>query len=169
MRGLICYSSETGNTKKLANGIYEGLSNLEIKFDIKAISEVTSIDEYEFLLIGYWVDKGTANKEALEFMQRVKGKKVGLFATLGAYADSDHAWKSLVNGTDLVKENNEVIGRFICQGKVSEKLIAMFRNLPDTHTHRVTKEKEKRYEIASKHPSRADIESAIELFRERLV
>ena len=96
MNILITYSSKTGNTKKLAEGIYEGLAT-----DNKTIlpmSEVTSLEEYDTILVGYWVDKGAPNEESKKFLEAIKGKTVGLFATLGFWADSEHAWKSICNG-----------------------------------------------------------------------
>ncbi len=166
MNILITYSSKTGNTKKLAEGIYEGLS-IENK-TILPMNEVQSLEEYDIVLGGYWVDKSGPNEEAKKFLSTIKGKKVGLFATLAYWPDTEHAWQSLVNGENLVKEDNTVIAKYICQGKLDERVIAMFEKLPEDNPHSVTPEKRLRYEIAKKHPSKADIESAAELFEERL-
>lgn len=166
MKTLITYSSKTGNTKKLAEGIYEG-----IQFEDKVIlpiKDVTSIEEYDVILVGYWVDKSGPNEEAKNFLSTIKGKKVGIFATLGYWPDTEHAWTSLKNGEALVQENNKVIGKFICQGKLDEKIIAMFEKLPADNPHAITEEKRKRYEIAKNHPSKVDILSAVEMFQERL-
>lgn len=167
MNILITYSSKTGNTKKLAEGILEGLESE--KKTILPMKEVSSIEEYDIVLAGYWVDKGGPNEEAKKFLGTIEGKKVGLFATLGYWADSEHAWNSLRNGEEIVKEKNEVFARFICQGALNEKIIAMFEKLPADNPHAVTEEKRKRYAIAKNHPSKADILSAAELFNERIV
>lgn len=167
MKVLITYSSKTGNTKKLAEGIYDGL--LAENKTILPMSEVNRIDEYDIILAGYWVDRAAPNEESKQFLATIKGKKVGIFATLGYWADSEHAWKSLTNGEALVSEDNKIIGKFICQGKLDEKIIAMFEKLPADNPHAVTPEKRKRYEVAKNHPSNVDILSAVELFNERLV
>lgn len=166
MKTLITYSSKTGNTKKLAEGIYQGLS-IENK-SILPINEVESVEEYDIILVGYWVDKSGPNEEAKKFLSMIKGKKVGIFATLAYWPDTEHAWQSLVNGENLVKEDNTVIAKYICQGKLDEKIIAMFEKLPADNPHCVTPEKRLRYEISNNHPSKADILSAAELFEERL-
>lgn len=166
MKVLVTYSSLTGNTKKLAEGIFESLEN--VNKDIKCIKDIQSIEEYDVVIVGYWVDKGGPNKEAEEFMKTLENKTVGIFATLGFWADSDHAFNSLKKGEELVKENNKILAKFICQGKLSEKIIEQFKKFPKGNPHAITPEKLRRYEIAKNHPSKADIESAGELFNERL-
>ena len=150
MKVLVTYSSKTGNTKTLAEGIYEGLP-MENK-TILPMNEVKSLEDYDVILAGYWVDKSGPNEEAKNFLTTIQGKKVGLFATLAYWPDTEHA----------------VIAKYICQGKLSEKIIAMFEKLPADNPHAVNEEKRKRYEVAKRHPSKADILSAAELFSERL-
>lgn len=166
MNVLITYSSLTGNTKKVADGICKGLQ--EFKPTILPIKEVSSVDEYDAILVGYWVDKGGPNKEAAEFLSSIKNKKVGIFATLGAYPDSEHGYKSLAAGEELVKEENEVIGKFICQGPVDPKILEMFRNLPSDNPHALTQAAKRRHKIAALHPNETDIMAAADLFLERL-
>lgn len=166
MKVLVAYSSLTGNTKKLAEGIFQGLEDVEK--EIKSIGETDSTDGYDVVIAGYWVDKGGPNKEAEEFLKGLRNKVVGIFATLGFWSDSDHAYHSLKRGEECVQENNKILAKYICQGKLSEKIIGQFKKLPEGNPHAVTPEKLRRYEIAKNHPSNADIQSAAELFHERL-
>ena len=166
MKLLITYSSKTGNTKKLAEGLYNNLPFKEM--DIMPITDVRNIDEYDTVLVGYWVDRAFPNKEAKIFMEQISGKRVGIFATLGAYPDSQHAWDSLVNGENIVKENNTVIGKFICQGKIDLRIVEMFKNLPNGKGHELTPERLKKYSIAEKHPNEIDILAAVDLFKDRI-
>ena len=163
MKILLTYSSKTGNTKKVA----EGLNQIMPKdiTDFMTVNKVESIDKYDCIFVGYWVDKALPNDEAKVFMESIKNKKVGVFATLGAYPDSHHGRESLENGVNILKSNhNEVISEFICQGKIDERLVEMFKSFPEGHPHYVTEEKLKRYEIAAKHPDDNDIERAKEIF-----
>ncbi len=166
MKILVTYSSLTGNTKKLAEGIYEGLGEKDKV--ICPMSEVTDMSEYDIVLAGYWVDKGGANKEAAEFLSHIEGKKVGVFATLAFWPDSEHAYKSILAGEHLVNEKNHVIGKYICQGKIDNKMVEMFEKMGEDSPHKPTPEKRKRYEISANHPSKADIAVAAEMFRERI-
>lgn len=166
MKILVTYSSKTGNTKKLAEGIFEGLGEMEK--DIAPMSEVKSLEKYDIILAGYWVDKGGPNEEASAFLKQITGKKLGIFATLAFWPDSEHAFSSIQAGEALVKENNHVIGKFICQGKIDPRMIEMFEKMPKDNPHYPTEEKRRRYEISANHPSQADIACAAELFRERI-
>lgn len=166
MRILVTYSSKTGNTKKLAQGIFEGLGDKE-KI-ILPMSEVTDMSAYDIVLAGYWVDKGGPNQEAAEFLKKIEGKKVGIFATLAFWPDSEHGFHSILAGEKLVSEKNHVIGKYVCQGKLDEKMIEMFEKMPEGNPHRPTPEKRKRYVISANHPSAADIAVAAEMFRERI-
>jgi flavodoxin len=168
MKVLVTYSTLTGNTQKLAEGIYAGITTEEKV--IKPMKEVSAaeLDSSEIVLIGYWVDKGGPNKEAQEFLKGLEGKKVGLFATLGYWPDTEHGWNSLMKGEELVKIKNKVIARYVCQGKLGDDMIAMFSKLPADNPHALTEEKLRRYEVAKKHPSAADIAHAVEVFEERI-
>ena len=167
MKILITYSSKTGNTKRLAEGIYNNL-NIE-GVTICPIAQVEGLESYDTVLVGYWVDKGGPNEEAAKFMSTLSGKRVGIFATLGAYPDSQHGWDSLLRGEDLVKEKNEVLGKYICQGAVDEKLIEVFKKFGKDNPHAITPAKLKRYAIAKQHPNKAEMEAAAILFKERIL
>lgn len=166
MNILVTYSSKTGNTKKLAEGIFEALP--ADQKTILPMQEAGDLKTYDIVLTGYWVDKGGPNEEAKAFLEQLEGKKTGLFATLAFWPDSGHAWNSLVAGEKLVKEKNTVIGKYICQGRLDEKVIEMFEKFPEGNPHKPTPEKRKRYKIAENHPSKADIAAAAELFCERV-
>lgn len=77
---LVTYSSKTGNTEKVAKAIHEVLAE---RAEIQKLPDVNS-EHYDTVVLGYWVDKGTANAEALEFMKTLADKKIVLFGTLGA-------------------------------------------------------------------------------------
>lgn len=166
MRLLITYSSRTGNTQKLAEGIYNCMYGIET--DIKAISEVKEIDKYTHILVGYWVDSGKPNTEAAEFMSTLRNKKVGIFATLGTYPDSNDAWTSIVKGEDMIKNDNIVIGKYICQGAIDAEVLDTFKPFKSTNEEYLKQVKLKQYEISKLHPNEADILSAAKMFKERL-
>lgn len=167
MKILVTYSSKTGNTKRLAEGIFEGLGDMDKT--ILPMSEVESLEIYDMVLAGYWVDKGSVNAEAAEFLRSIEGKKVGIFATLAFWPDSEHGENSIRAGEALVKEKNHVIGRYICQGSIDPHMRELFKKMPEDNPHYPSPEKEKRYKIAAGHPSAADIACAAERFRERIV
>lgn len=160
MKILVTYSSWTGNTKKVAYAIHE-----EIGGDILPMSEVKSFEDYDFLALGFFVDKGFANDEAKEFMTKINNKKVGIFATLGAEPNSEHASNTLQEVKEFLEDNkNQVTNQFICQGAVDPKLIQKMRDMAakqgDKAIHPITLEREQRWKEAAKHPDDNDLKNA---------
>lgn len=156
MKSLVVYSSRTGNTQKVARTIYDALPEPK---DIFSAKEAPDPSGYDFLALGFWVDKGMVNAGSARYMETVKDKKIGLFGTLGAYPDSDQARQCLKNARALVKDN-EILGEFLCQGKVDPALIKM---MDDPH-HSMTPERRARLEEAAKHPDEKDLANAKALF-----
>ena len=97
-------------------------------------------------------------------MKTVKDKKIALFGTLGAYPDSDHARQCMKNARALVK-GNEILGEFLCQGKVDPALIKMMETkMKDDPHHSMSPERRARLEEAAKHPDEKDLADARALF-----
>lgn len=160
MKKLLVYSSRTGNTRKVGEAIAQVFADA----DVFPVEQAPEPDDYDFVMVGFWVDRGTADAAAQAYMAKLKDKKVALFATLGAYPDSAHALESVKNAIALLDASNQLQGTFICQGKVDSKMIEKFRNLPKGHSHAITPEREARYRVAANHPDAADIEKAQKVF-----
>lgn len=162
MKTLVAYSTKTGNTKKVAEAINEVIDGSEIK----NIDDINNLD-YDLVIVGAWIDKGTANKEAIDFIEKLENKKVAFFFTLGAYPDSDHAKDCVKRIEELfIKNNNELIGHYLCQGAVDPKLIEfMKKQFPVDHPHGPNPERIKRWTDASTHPNLEDLENAKSKFK----
>lgn len=157
MRVLIAYSSLTGNTKKVCEAAGRAFSNVEIK----DISDISSLD-YDLIIIGSWIDRGMVDTKAKIFIERLKSKKTAFIFTLGAYPDSKHAQDCVVNIKNLLEKNgNEVLGHYHCQGAIDPKLIEMMKSL----SQELNPERVKRWEEASEHPDKDDLEKAYRYFK----
>ncbi|MDR2258623.1 MAG: flavodoxin family protein, partial [Treponema sp.] len=55
-KGLIVYSSKTGNTKKVAEGILKALQEKNLDVRIAAVEENPAPADWN--LVGFWLDKG---------------------------------------------------------------------------------------------------------------
>lgn len=162
MKTLLIYSSKTGNTKKVAEAIGEALQVTPVP-----VEENPSPDAFELIVAGYWVDRGTADRKMKAYLGKISGKKVALFATLGAEPDSDHAAKCLENGAALLGAGSEVVGKFICQGKVAPEMVDMMKKMfPAGHPHAMTPERLARIERAASHPDKEDLLAAQNYFRQ---
>lgn len=160
MKTLLTYSSLTGNTKKVAEAIFEVMPE---GTDIYPVQEAPSPMDYDFIVVGFWADRTNADKKAQNYMAQIKGKKVALFGTLGASPDSKHALETMENAKKVV-EGNEIVGDFMCRGKIDPKLTERLINLPANHSHGMTPERMSRHLEASKHPNEEDFARAKEVF-----
>jgi len=158
MKSLIVYSSRTGNTEKVAQAIAKVCPNP----DVFSVDDAPPHENYDFIAIGYWVDKGMPDAKCAAYMKSIKGKNIGLFGTLGAYPDSDHA-KSCMEKAAALLEGNKIINQFICQGRVDPKILAHMEKVASTN-HPMTKERQARIEEAKKHPNQDDFEKAQRVF-----
>ncbi len=158
MKSIVVHSSVTGNTKMVAEAIAEELGAKQELFPI----ESAPIDvECDLIAVGFWVNRGNADLKTAKYLEQLRNKNVALFATLGAYPDSQHAIDSIKNAAQFLDESNTVMGSFICQGKVNPKLIEkMAERFPKGHSHEITNERRERHKVASTHPDANDLMNA---------
>lgn len=169
-KSLVVYSSLTGNTKKVAEAVQSVIPNCDI-FPVENAPE--NLDDYYFVSVGYWVDRGLPDAKSKKFIKSLKNMNVALFGTLGAYPDSPHALGCIRDSEAMLKKegsNNNVLGSFLCLGKIDPKLIDyMGKFMGDTHP--VTPERKERLLQAQTHPDENDLEhvkSVFKNFAERL-
>lgn len=128
-RYSIIYSSRTGNTKKLAEAIYNVLPQNSCDY----YGEVDKIEDElsEVLYIGFWTEKGDADLQTIELLKQLKNKKIFLFGTAG-YGESEKYFKNIV---DNVKKNidssNTIIGTFMCQGKMPLSVLERYKKMKE--------------------------------------
>lgn len=163
MKVQVIYSSLTGCTEKVANAIFNGI-NVEQK-TIHNLKDGAPVLDGDIILLGYWCNIGGPNDEMKAFLQTVKGKAVGIFCTLGYYADSVHARDTVEAGLKLVQENNEIIGSFVCNGAVAH---TQTDGQDKWGIPTPTEQKELRWEMIKNHPTFAECALAAERFQERI-
>jgi hypothetical protein len=139
----------------VAEAIFEVLEKNAI---IAPVATAPDPHEFDLVIIGFWVIKGMPDNTANQYMAKILGKKVGIFGTLWAYRDSQHALDCMANAKELVA-SNKVLATFICQGKVDPKIIeAMSKVYP------ITPERKTRLKEAAKHPDLKDLADARAVF-----
>ena len=163
MKIQVIYSSQTGCTERLANAIFDGIPSAHKT--LHDLADGAPALDGDIILLGFWGISGRPNPEMEAFLPTVQGKAVGLFCTLGYYADSAHAQDTLRAGLDLVKYSNEILGTYVCNGAISPALIEE-QGLAGPHTP--TQQKEIRWEITASHPTPAECALGAERFRERI-
>lgn len=163
-KSLVVYSSLTGNTKKVAEAVQSVIPNCDI-FPVENAPE--NLDDYYFVSVGYWVDRGLPDAKSKKIIKSLKNMNVALFGTLGAYPDSPHALGCIRDSEVMLKKegsNNNVLGSFLCLGKIDPKLIDyMGKFMGDTHP--VTPERKERLLQAQTHPDENDLEQVKSVFK----
>ncbi len=163
-KSLVVYSSLTGNTKKVAEAVLSVIPNCDI---VSVDNLPENLDEYYFTAIGYWVDRGLPDAKSKKLIKSIKNMNVALFGTLGAYPNSPHAKGCIRDSEAMLKiagKNNNVLGSFLCLGKIDPKLIDyMGKFMGDTHP--VTPERKARLLEAQTHPDDNDLENVKSVFK----
>lgn len=165
MKTTLIYSSLSGNTEKVA---WEIFKKMNIDSCIYNLKNFNGEIEGELLVLGYWVDRAKPNKEMLEFMEKLKDKKIVTFGTLGDYPNSPHAVETISNVKDLLEKNNTLLGNFLCQGKINPKITEMFKKGTGAGPHKMSDERLKKHEEAAKHPNKEDFKAAQDFIEEIL-
>jgi len=128
MKVLVTYMSQTGNTKKVAEAIFQEIKG---KKEIKPMDEVNSLDGYDLAFIGLPIQAGQPAAEAKAFLeQHSKGKNVAIFVTHATPEDQPEA-KECLNMCGAAAIGGKVLGIFGCQGELSEVIADIMLNSGD--------------------------------------
>ena len=134
MKTLIVYSTISGNTKAVCERIYEALNAEKEILNVKDIKNL-KIDDYDNFIIGFWCDKGTMDKDSIEFLKTLNNKNVYFLGTLGARPDSEHWNDVFENAKKLCSENNNFKNGLLIWGRISKEMQDMMKKFPAGHPH----------------------------------
>lgn len=148
---LVTYISWTGNTKKVAESIFEALEDNKT---IKTMDEAQNLDEYEVIFIGFPVHSHSVPYKTEEFIKRLPpGKKIALFSTHGSLTGSRLS-REAIEHASILASRSKVLGTFACRGKVSIQALEMLSKSPE---HKAWVEMAA---SAQTHPDNDDLEDA---------
>ena len=156
MRSLVVYSSRTGNTKQLAEAIFAILPAGKM---LCAVEEAPTPDDFDFIVLGFWIDRGWLDAKSQRYMRTVKDQRIALFGTMGSYSDPDSVLACLRHAKQLVA-GNDILGTFLCQGKIAPDVIEVLSKTKPMSAAGKTIVQE-----AAQHPSPEDLREAQETFR----
>ena len=119
MKVLGTYMSQTGNTKKVAEAIFQEVKG---KKEIKPMSEVNSLDGYDLAFVGFPMQGyGTAGDAKSFLEQHAKGKNVAMFITHASPEDHPEL-KEWLGNCKAAAAGANLLGVFDCQGEMSQAL-----------------------------------------------
>ena len=119
MKYAIVFSSQTGNTKQLAETVSSVLPQADLCFFGSPSQEAL---QAERLFIGFWTDKGNADNATLELLSKLRNKKIFLFGTAGFGGSAAYFQKILDHIKQSVDPSNTVVGEYMCQGKMPQSV-----------------------------------------------
>lgn len=152
----IIFSSLTGNTKKLADAIHEVLPKDECEYFGTTEAQVP---QSELLYIGFWTDKGNADKNTLDLLPKLKHRRIFLFGTAGFGGSDIYFQKILGQVKQSIDSSNAVIGEYMCQGKMPQSVRERYIKMKEGPEHPANLDALiENFDCALSHPDMDDLE-----------
>jgi flavodoxin len=125
---LITYFSRTGNTKKVAEAIYQ---SLEGEKEIKPIEETHDLEVYDLIFIGFPVHSHSVPYKVEQFLKGIPpNKKMAFFSTHGSLKGHRLSQEALEHAS-VVASQAKVLGTFSCRGKLSLQALEALGKSPE--------------------------------------
>ncbi len=154
MKYFLTYNSQTGNTAILAQTIQHYLSS------IPHYINVSTKEECDLLCIGFWTDKGICDQNTLEYLSTVHNQSIFLFGTAGFGGSQEYFDKILMNVKSKIDDSNNVIGTFMCQGKMPYRVKERYEQMAESNPQRFIPLIEN-FDEALNHPNDNDLDQLI--------
>ena len=161
----IVFSSSTGNTKKLADAVYEILPKDKCDYFGENDSKIPPSD---LLYIGFWTDKGSADTKTLELLAKLKNKKIFLFGTAGFGGSDVYFEKILGQVKQSIDSSNAVIGEYMCQGKMPQSVRERYVKMKENPEHPANLDMLiANFDCALSHPYMDDLEKLKKILKKK--
>jgi flavodoxin len=152
MKVLVTYYSQTGNTEKLAQAIYDRIGFVEK--EIAPMKEVRDAGDYDMYFVGFPVQKHSVPGEAVKFLKQIpEGKKIAIFGTHGSLRGGELAVTAFYHALSLTAKR-QVLGTFGCRGKVKRSILEKLMQGAEDRQWALEAQS------AAGHPDDADLEDA---------
>lgn len=116
MKVLVAYMSQTGNTKKVAEAIYDTIPQPK---EIKHVEDVTSLEGYDLSFLGFPMHGYGPDKKVKNFLEtHVKDRPIALFITHMA-PESAPPLKGWIQKFSDAAVGANIVGVFDCQGQLN--------------------------------------------------
>lgn len=128
MKVSIVYFTRSGNTKKVAEAIFE---QIESEKEMKKLDELDSLEGYDLAFVGFPIEGFGPPQIAKTFLEnKCAGKKVALFITHSAPEESEYLKDWLSKCKDAAK-GTDLVGLFNCQGDLAQNVKEMMMKHED--------------------------------------
>lgn len=125
---LVTYFSRTGNTKQVAEAIYEALEGDKT---IKPVDEAGDLAPYGLIFVGFPVQSHSVPYQVEAFLRTIPaGQKLALFSTHGSLPGMKLSREALEHAS-VVAAKAKIVGTYSCRGKVSLKALEVLSKSPE--------------------------------------
>lgn len=126
---LVAYMSSTGNTKKIADVIYD---EIDCEKEIRPIADVQDIEAYDLSFLGFPTHQQGPDKKVVDILARhcTNGRNFALFVTHAAPEDAPEVpgWTA---GFREAAGCANLVGFFDCQGETARSMKFFLRISPN--------------------------------------
>lgn len=161
MKVLVTYISLSGNTKKIAEAIFE---EIQTEKEITPLKEVDNLEGYDLAFIGFPVHGFGPAKEAQTFLKKnAQDKKIALFVT-HAMSPENEMLEGLLKKCKKPASKADLVSFFNCQGELAENTA---KSLIESNNPQMQQFGKMR-ETTVGHPDAKEIENACVFARETI-
>ncbi|MEM2146890.1 MAG: flavodoxin family protein [Candidatus Jordarchaeaceae archaeon] len=166
MKILVTYFTETGNTGKIAQAIFDEVSKVH-KAELKKIEEVSadSFSQYNLIFIGtpcQMGDLAAPVKKLLDALPRSPKYKIAGFFTHGAPPEEKEDYEKCFTTFNKVCQEKQIgyLGCFECQGFPTPKIHQIVTDYLIKRKGYTEERVKQRFERSKEHPNREDEKNA---------
>jgi flavodoxin len=125
---LVTYASWTGNTKQIAEAIYEALVGDKA---LQPSDETLDLGLYDIIFVGFPIHSHSVPYKIEELLKKIPpGKKIALFCTHGSLTGGRLSREALEHASILASKS-KILGTFSCRGKVSLQAMEILSKSPE--------------------------------------
>ena len=154
MRYAVLYTSQTGNTRALAERIFHALPGEHT--DLCNIADLMQIPRADCYFIGFPVHNHSCDREIRLLLSQLHDAQIAVFASCGL--EPTQYYKSQIERImlDWLPGSCRYRGMFLCQGKTTE----LYRTKVLQLIHRDAEQIKAVFNTGISHPDRSDLMSA---------
>ncbi len=155
----VIFSTITGNGYKLAEAAASVVDNKVGPYNIAYITDEV-IEKFDTFIITYWCDKGNADADVKNLIAKMKDKNIIILGTIGVEANSPYALSTAKRVEELVSEQNNLLGHFLCRGSIDLMRTVQKLKIPEGERGRLSPEMFQSYIQSAGHPTAYDLHKA---------
>lgn len=164
MKPIIIFSTVTGNAYKLACAAAEGAGDHLGPYNIRYVNDTVK-ERFDTFILCYWCNHGTADDDTVELIRSLRDKRLILVGSLGVAPETKHAQDVTERVTALAKENNTLLGHYLCQGCIDLNRTAQRLKIPEGEKGHLSAERFEKQKLSLGHPDESDLKAATEAVR----